>query len=187
MAILTKIQAVFNGLIHEVANFLYWLFNGMKEDVASTDNELEVKIEEQTTNHIPSNREKLYQVAFDCIGVDMAPTQDALGCAEALYHVMKKAGVPNLPKTPIVSSFEIDKWCQQNLTKVDTPQAGDIISSPTGLGNGRVRGHVGIVGKHSIMSNNSSTFKWDYHWKLDEWEAYYGGYGGLPVRFYRWV
>ncbi len=132
-----------------------------------------------------TKREELYDVAYAALGTDMAPLNDTLGCAEALSHVLMRAGVP-LP-SPIVSSYALDKWFQKNLKEVMDPEPGDIISSPTGTGNGKVRGHCGIVGKHSIMSNNSQSGKWDYHWTLDDWKKYYEVYGAIPTRFYRWV
>ena len=139
-----------------------------------------------TTPVKKSNREHLYNVAYSCLGIDMAPTQDSLGCAEALYYVLKKAGVPNLPKKAIVSSYEMDKWCRKNLVRVAVPLFGDIISSPTGTGNGSIRGHVGILGKYKIMSNNSATFKWDDYFTLDSWRKRYERQGGIPTNFYRW-
>lgn len=149
----------------------------------SNDNITEVNLDVEN----PTKSEILYDIAYSCIGIDMAPTQDAFGCAEAVYYVLKKAGVQGLPKQPIVSSLELDKWLQAHFERIDEPEVGCVISSPTGAGNGRIRGHVGIVGKHSIMSNNSNTHEWDYHWKLDKWKNYYGDYGGLPIRYYRWI
>lgn len=136
---------------------------------------------------LPSKREKLYNVAYACLGIDMAPTQDYVGCAEAVSFVMKKAGVPGLPKSGILSTFELDKWMAKNLTRVNTPEFGDVAMFPTGTGNGSIRGHVFIVGKHKWMSNNSNTTLWDDHWKGAEALAYYQKKGGINARYYRWV
>lgn len=135
----------------------------------------------------PSKGEVLYAVAKGCLGVDMAPTQDVVGCAEALSFVLMKAGVKGLPKRGILGTAELDKWLAKHLQKVKEPMPGDIIMSATGSGNGKVRGHTGVVGKTHVMSNNSATFKWDAHWTLPEWLAYYEKKGGIPTRYYRWV
>lgn len=134
-----------------------------------------------------SNREHLYQVAYDCLGLDMAPTQDELGCAESVSFVLMKAGVKGLPSAGITGTYTLNEWLKKNLKAVKEPLPGDIIMSATGTGNGSIKnGHVGIVGKHSIMSNNYKTFKWDWHLKMDWWNEYYGKKGGFPVLFYRW-
>lgn len=136
----------------------------------------------------PTNRELLYKAAYDSLGKDMAPTQDSLGCAEAMSFVMKKAGVKGLPKNGIASTLELDSWLKKNLntiTKADV-LPGDLIMSPTGKGNGSVRGHTGVIGKNTIMSNNSRTFKWDHHWTLSAWISYFEKKGGIKTRYYRW-
>jgi len=170
-------------LITEIAELLMWILNllrGTKEPTPSTDNIIEIPI-------VPpekSNREKLYDYAYSKLGLDMAPTQDFLGCAESLSHIMKGSEVTTLTGI-FLSTIELNKWLSKNLEVVTEPMFGDIIMSETGAGNGAVRGHCGIVGKHQIMSNNSQTAKWDNHWTLSKWKDYYGKYGGLPVRFYR--
>lgn len=136
-----------------------------------------------------TSREKLYDTAYACIGLDMAPTQNELGCAESLYYVMKKAGVPNLPKAAILSTAVMNEWLMRNMRVIPEKDAlpGDIIMSPTGWpGSTLKNGHTGVLGKYSIMSNNSATWKWDYHWTLPEWKAYYQGKGGIKTLFYRW-
>lgn len=134
-----------------------------------------------------SNREILYRVGYDCLGLDMAPTQNELGCAEAVSFVMKKAGVKGLPASGITGTWTLNEWFKKNFKTVTEPLPGDIIMSATGTGNGTIKnGHVGIVGKYSIMSNNSKTFKWDWHLTLDWWKGYYGKKGGFPILYYRW-
>ena len=135
-----------------------------------------------------SKRERLYEAAFSCLGSDMSPKENELGCAESLYFVMKKAGVPGLPAKPIYSTIVFDEWLREHFERVDEPEPGDIVMSATASGNGTVKhGHVGVVGKHSIMSNNSATFMWDYHLTLAWWRDYYGRKGAMPVKFYRWA
>lgn len=133
-----------------------------------------------------TNREWLYKVAYSCLDIDMAPTQDALGCSESLYYVMKKAGVPNLPKRAILGTAEMDAWLKKNFASYANPLPGDIIMSPTGSGNGKIRGHTGIVGNVNIMSNNSKNSLWQDEWNLKKWLNYYQKYGGLSTKYYRW-
>lgn len=168
-------------LIKWLDKIILWLMRGYTKDVPSTDSIIEIPIMPPKK----TNRETLYDTAYASLGVDMAPLNDTLGCAEALSHILIRAGVSL--KSPIVSSYALDQWLQKNLKEVMDPEAGDIISSPTGTGNGKIRGHVGIVGKNSIMSNNSQTGKWDYHWTMKKWLDYYEKYGGIPTKYYRWV
>lgn len=133
-----------------------------------------------------TNREKLYDAAYACLGIDMAPTQDYLGCAEAWSFVAKKAGVKGLPKGGILGTAELAKWLATHFTRVDVPEYGDTAIFPTGAGNGTVRGHVFIVGKHKWMSNNSQTFLWDDHWTGKEALAHYHKKGGIKPQYYRW-
>lgn len=169
-----------------IDRIIAWLAKELGWDVPSTDNLTEIPLEAPTKPVEKSNREKLYDVAYSCLGKDMAPLNDTLGCAEALSHVLLKAGVPDLHK-PYLSSYELDRWLRTHFKEVLEPLPGDIISSPTGTGNGLIRGHVGIVGKQSIMSNNSLSGKWDYHWTMQKWLDYYEKYGKIPTKFYRWM
>lgn len=155
---------------------------GKKEAVPSTDNTITIALEPENLPVVESNREKLYKYALSKLGVDMAPTQDTLGCAESLSHILKGSGLT--PLTGIfMGTYQLNEWLSKNLEKVSDPLPGDIIMSETG--SGIIRGHCGIVGKHKIMSNNSASFLWDDHWTLSKWKDYYGTYGKLPIRFYR--
>lgn len=133
-----------------------------------------------------TNREKLYDTAYACLGLDMAPTQDYLGCAEAWSFVAKKAGVKGLPKGGVLGTAELAKWLATHFVRVDVPEYGDTAIFPTGAGNGTVRGHVFVVGKHKWMSNNSRTFLWDDHWTGKEALAHYHKKGGIKPQYYRW-
>jgi len=172
-------------LATEVAQLIMWiinLFRGKQEDVPSTDNQTDIVLEAPDLPVVESNREKLYKYAYSKLGVDMAPTQDSLGCAESLSYILKGSGLTNLTGI-FIGTYQLNEWLSKNLEKVTEPLPGDIIMSETG--SGRIRGHCGIVGKHKIMSNNSASFLWDDHWSLAKWKEYYGQYGGLPIRFYR--
>ncbi|RJQ33855.1 hypothetical protein C4568_03580 [Candidatus Parcubacteria bacterium] len=137
-----------------------------------------------------TRREKFYDYAYQCLGqkkgLDRSIPKE-VNCANALSHVLIGFGVSGLPIKGIASSATLDRWFAKSpgFEKVSEPQFGDIISSPTGSGNGKIRGHVGVVGKHQIMSNNSRTGLWQSHWTLKEWIDYYQKYGGLKTNYYR--
>lgn len=133
-----------------------------------------------------TNREHLYNVAYSCLDKDMAPTQDILGCAEAWSFVAMKAGVKGLPKRGILGTPELDVWLSKNFVRVESPLPGDTVMFPTGKGNGKIKGHVFIAGKHKWMSNNSNTGDWDDHKTAKQALDYYTKYGGISPRYYRW-
>ena len=66
--------------------------------------------------------------------------------------------------------------------RVNTPEKGDIIISPTDYGQGY--GHTGIVSDGGkIMSNNSKTFLWDEHLSIGEWWLKYKTF---PIALFRY-
>ena len=139
-----------------------------------------------------TNREKLYTKAASALGThqtlnDNVPKET--GCAQAWSAVAKKAGIARIPSTGISGTASLFAWLSTNpaFKEVSDPLPGDTIISPTGYGNDKVRGHVGIVANHGILSNNSENGLWQEHWTLPKWRDYYGDYGGLPVRFFRWI
>lgn len=117
-----------------------------------------------------------------------------VGCAEAVSKVLSLAGYNDGPQG-IAGTAALYEWLVTNpkFVKIDAPEAGAIVVSPTGMGNGSVEGHTGICGKFGvafsgdfgIMSNNSATGKFLETWSYDAWEAYYGVTGGLPVALFR--
>lgn len=147
-----------------------------------------IPIEASTT--LPeSDATRLYETAKSCLGQHLTLNHNVpseLGCAEAVSTIFKKVGIA-VPSAGIASTTELYNWLPHNgFTKVDSGEPGDIIISPTGMGNGAVRGHVGIIAKYGIMSNDSSTGLFRENWKLDEWKDWYHGKGALPVVFFRW-
>lgn len=168
-----------------------WLWKIIKWLMGSTDNEVEIPIvvEEPPKPVEKTRREKLYDISYSLLGIDVSPKDlapDVISCAESLSNVLIKAGMPDLHH-PLLGTHELNGWLHDHLEEVVEPLPGDIIMSATGTGNGLIRGHCGVVGKHSIMSNNSNTGKWDAHWEMPKWIAYYEKYGGIPTHFYRWL
>lgn len=139
---------------------------------------------------IITNREKLYEKAYSLLGFDVTPedtTPDYVACAETVNKIHKLVFGDEIGgKTSTYDMFPILKE-RKDFRQVTTPLEGDIIISPTGYGNGKLSsGHVGIMGKGSIiMSNASSTGLFDTKYNLETWKARYKELGGFPVCFFR--
>ena len=134
-----------------------------------------------------SRRELLYQHARAMIGREASPddlASDELGCAESVSNIIRK-----VIKIPIVTGT----WTLNDLLKLhlqfrrtdDPTRRGTIIISPTGTGNGSIRGHVGILGENgNIMSNSSATGLWTQNFTLEGWQRRYSLIGGLETHYY---
>lgn len=117
-----------------------------------------------------------------------------VGCAEAVSFILQKAGVADIPKLGISGTATLYQWLLKNphFTRIEGPQAGAIIVSPTGYGNGTIPGHTGIVGAlgkvypndWGIVSNDSQTGLLLEYWNMARWKKYYAQFGGLPVAFF---
>ncbi len=137
------------------------------------------------------NSEKLYLSAKESLGTHMTlntAVPISVGCAEAVSAVMKDAGI-SVPFKGIEGTAQMLEWLRSNpiFSEQETSERGSIILSATGTGNGKIRGHVGIVGDHGIMSNESQSGLWKEQWDLDSWDSYYRRYGGIPTHFFKWV
>lgn len=141
----------------------------------------------------PNSSEILYEVSVKSIGKEMSPqdlADDEVACVESLEGVIHKAfGFYVGGKTPILGTWSFLDALKKDerFEQVDKGQRGDIILSPTGSGNGRIRGHCGILGNYQIMSNNSFTSLWDTHFTHDTWYERYEVRGDLDVYFFRIV
>lgn len=138
----------------------------------------------------PNHRQTIYNTAYSLLeqklGKDTSIPK-GVNCANAVTDVLIRAGVPGLPAKGIPGTWTLNEWLKANLVVVKDPLPGDIIMSPTGYGKKSMpNGHVGIVGKYQVMSNNSRTGKWDTHFTQQTWRDRYETKGGYPVIFYRW-
>lgn len=130
----------------------------------------------------------VYLLSKRLIGKNMRTrTSKALGCADAINNVFKKATGREIGGDVSTHRMYNKLWNHRYFKEVSDPKPGDIIISPTGFGNGRVlHGHVGIVSDNDrIMSNNSHTGLWDEHWDIKSWERFYKQDGGFPMKYYR--
>lgn len=134
--------------------------------------------------------ERLYYVAKAWLGKDASPADEApdeYGCAETINNVVFTAFGDYAGGD--VSTYRMYRSIRYNkkFAEVKKPLKGDIILSPTGYGNGRIKnGHVGIVGDdNKIMSNSSNNGLFEDKYTMTTWHERYQTRGGYPVRFYR--
>ncbi len=133
-----------------------------------------------------ARREELYQRALQYLGTDASPddlANDVVGCAESVTTILNKyMGLKIILGT--ATMYTVLEHSPR-FKRVAVPQRGDIILSPTGMGNGTIQGHTGIVGDNGIvMSNSSATGKWSANFTIATWDARYKVMGGLPVFYY---
>lgn len=136
---------------------------------------------------VKSAQEQLYQQAILHIGYDASRfdlVNDDLGCAESVSTLLSK--VVSFPI--ITGTWTLNNYLANSpLFKRTSESAGrgTIIISPTGTGNGKRRGHVGILGDNkSIMSANSLTGIWQENYTISSWYNQYRRTGGLPIFYY---
>lgn len=153
-----------------------------------------LQIADQVEEITESEREKdslritLHQKALASIGIDVSPSDlapDELGCAESVTQVIRKV-IPSFPV--ITGTWTLWDYLRKHSAFVVTsrPKPGDVIISPTGTGNGRFPGHVGIMSNDRIiLSNDSRDGKFKKSYTLDEWYDRYQKAGGYPVHFFR--
>lgn len=117
-----------------------------------------------------------------------------VGCAETVSKILSLAGIP-VPSEGIAGTASLYEWLLTNpaFEKITNPEQGAIIISPTGMGNGSIEGHTGIIGGFGVQfpndwgvcSNDSATGKFLETWSLTRWQAYYEQSGGLPIYLFR--
>lgn len=110
-----------------------------------------------------------------------------VGCAEAVSFVLRQFGF-TIPNGGIAGTASLLAFLLQysGVKEVSSPTPGCLLVAATGTGNGKNRGHTGVMGENGIiMSNNSETGKWDTQWNLTRWLANYDGYGGIKTRYFQ--
>lgn len=139
-----------------------------------------------------NNRLILFSAAVKSLGTDASPNDvapDEYGCAETVNEIHKKAFGFQIGGT--VSTYNLYSALKNSklFIKVDQPLEGDVVISPTGYGNGKLKnGHVGIVGGSDlIMSNDSATGMFLENYTIDSWRKRYVDTGGYPMHYFRRV
>lgn len=150
--------------------------------------------------------DRLYEVAVAYIGTDASPADEAddeNGCMDSVAHIHRTAfpdiDFPNIVSTAIGLLYLAKS---RHFREIFAPQKGCIMISATGTGNGKLIGHVGIVGKNLsedgtlwIMSNNSYdkwengqrvifAGEWTPNYTVRSWEKRYNVIGGIKTRYF---
>lgn len=142
-----------------------------------------------------TNREKIYNEAKALLGTDASPgdqAPSALACAETVNYIVQQAtGRPVGGTTSTAAMWQALKADGARWQAIFASEAlpGDIIISPTGsvAGARLTHGHVGVVAKYGILSNNSETGTLAENYDIQSWTKYYSDFGGLPTLFYRCI
>jgi hypothetical protein len=140
----------------------------------------------QTANGI-----KIYEMAKSLLNTDASPKDvapDYLGCAETVNEIVRRA--TGQPVGGGVSTHEMCKVLMNTPSRwkqVLNPLPGDIIISPSWWVQGAKlkHGHVGVVGYHGVISNNSENGLLGMTHSIRAWIAYYTEFGGLPTFYFR--
>lgn len=141
-------------------------------------------------NTITPEGNEIWKYACSQLGIDASPKDaapDELGCAESVSTILNHL-FPDVPVLISTGGLYTFLKASSHFVLVGTPEAGDIIISPTGFGgyNGINNGHTGILDNNGvIMSNNSATGKFLRNYTIESWVARYKVKGGYPVIYFR--
>lgn len=176
-----KILRLASTLFREAWGIIEEIFIGEKDMDKLPMEEL---IPEPQTKDAPG---MLLEASRQYEGEDASPqdfVDDALGCAESVSRVIQ-AIYPDFPV--ITGTWTLREHLRQDKRFKATlnMDPGNVIVCPTGSGNGKIRGHTGVIGKDNrIYSNNSFTGIWEPNYTVDEWINRYVGLGKLKIYVY---
>lgn len=136
-------------------------------------------------------RKSLLSVIESSLGTDASPNDlapDELGCAETVTTILKQVH----PDTPILvgtwALYEYLQNAKNGWSKLQEPEEGCIVISPTGLGKKGTHGHVGFVLRDNVIASNSSwpntLGKFLKNFTVDKWISYYGAMN-YPVYYFK--
>lgn len=137
-----------------------------------------------------TSNDKIVTYCQSLLGRDASPKDrapDDLACAETVSTILRDL----FSWFPVITGtwtlYDYLKKSSKFEGVFGSPRPGDIIISPTGMGNGVIKnGHAGFLGGGGrIYSNNSTTGLFDSHWEIEEWKTHYGQKGGYPIFIYR--
>lgn len=195
-AVAHKLRAQLAALLTTMwQKFLVWLDEMLEQIVHGDMHQVVLDHTEQplpvTPTPMPTQTkaELLYTLSKGLLDTHLS-LNDAVpwmvGCMEAVSKVLVEFDITGIPAKGIEGTFAGLDFLKQSLqfNEIYTYTPGAVVIAATGTGNGKIRGHVGICGNNSIMSNNSETGKWDTQWDIDRFTAYYNGYGAIPIRYF---
>lgn len=135
-----------------------------------------------------TNQQKLLEIAKAFVGKDISPNDvapDELGCAESVSEAIRKI----YPDFSIIVSTKMlfDRLNNDKRFRRTTDlDAGNVIISPTGMGNGKIIGHTGIIGEDQIIySNDSIKGTWEKNYTITSWVNRYRKIGGFPLYVFK--
>lgn len=144
----------------------------------------------------------LYDTACSFLGRDASPediASDEYGCAETVSDIVHAAfgDFPPDGRTIVSTAVLYQKLkAHPKFKQTQVAKPGNIIISPTGMGNGTIpNGHTGIFGKSLdgldfyIMSNTSKTGLFEKNYtlfgtQLASWVARFRKQGGYPLFYF---
>lgn len=131
--------------------------------------------------------QSIYDMAKSCLGKDLCGnTNIAYGCAETVNSIVEAATGQTIgggASTYLMYQCLIMQPAR--FQNVQSPIAGDIIISPSGYSTkGVANGHVGIVGKFGVLSNNSTTGLLQEEYTLESWSDFFGVKEGFPIYYF---
>lgn len=145
-------------------------------------------------NEPTANSLKLYNSAKKLMGTIVCADNDAdghgaYGCMETMNGVFKDAfGVPIGGGASLALAFPFleDETRFQRILLADATY-GDIIACITGqaIGDAAQHGHIGVIGKYGILSNNSEDAKLEEVWTVPKWIGVYVEALKFPLHIYR--
>lgn len=148
-----------------------------------------IPVQVEKSVEIPKETESksllLYKKAIELCGKDITPKDivpDEVACAESVCTVIRDSIYRDFPM--ITSTTELHRFLKRDTRFKSTLdlKPGSIIISPTGSGNGSVRGHVGIIAEdNNIISNNSWTGMWEKNYTVESWVKRWRNVGKMPV------
>jgi hypothetical protein len=141
-------------------------------------------MEEATPVETLTPQERLLISANKFIGQDASPEDnvpDEVGCVESIVNVIREV-YPDFPTIyhTMLLYYELVK--NPHFKSTLEIKKGNIIVSPTGSGNGTIRGHCGVIAEDNrIISANSKTGHWENNYSLQNWINNFRGKGGLRI------
>jgi hypothetical protein len=182
-----KIKQFINLVFEYLTNLIKNLSPKEKEDILR-DLDAHVALIKNNMQNNETKQQALLRLAKDNLGRDITPNDkipDNVACAEGVSTLIKTI-YPDFPIIP--STLELDNYLRKDKRFEPTLDldAGNIIISPTGRGNGLIAGHCGVLlegGK--IASNNSYTGLLDNLFTIELWVKRYRVKGGFPIYVFK--
>ncbi len=133
--------------------------------------------------------EIIYNQAMSDLGKSMCGSNKSLGCATTINTLSERAiGRPIGGGASTYWMYDDLKKNKERFKEIKEPIRGELIISPTGMGNAKKisNGHVGIIlDNEEIASNDSKTGIFRKNYTIQSWRARWEKIGKYPVLFFR--